>query len=208
VSKRRVVIGNPATVTPEDARRTARDTLARVRLGADPAGERSEERRAETVKELTDLFMARHVEPKRKGTTASLYRQVIRSWIVPQLGPRKAIQVTRADVARLHEAVAAGKGGDQKARGGRTAANRAVMILASLYGWADKTGYVPEGCNPARRLEKFKEVARERFLDDAEFQRLGAALVIGETVGIQWKAPDPTKKRPSTPQRRRLLNAY
>src|SRR4051794_20764098 len=48
VTKRRMVIGTLATLTPEKAREAAERLLARVKLGADPAAERSNARKAET----------------------------------------------------------------------------------------------------------------------------------------------------------------
>ena len=41
VSKRRMVVGTPKNLTPEEARSQASGILARVRLGDDPAAERS-----------------------------------------------------------------------------------------------------------------------------------------------------------------------
>src|SRR3954469_2436797 len=66
VAKRRLVIGSPQTLTPENARQAARSVLARVERGDDPAAERSRERKAETVSELARAFMSRHVATKRK----------------------------------------------------------------------------------------------------------------------------------------------
>jgi len=54
VSKRRLVIGNPVTTTPEQARDTAKDMLADIRRGKDPSAERQTERAAETVSELAE----------------------------------------------------------------------------------------------------------------------------------------------------------
>ena len=51
-AKKRVVLGTPETVTPEQARDLAKDMLAGVRLGADPAAERAEARQAETFSEV------------------------------------------------------------------------------------------------------------------------------------------------------------
>lgn len=65
-------------------------------------------------------------------------------------------------------------------------ANRLLAVIASLYSFAEQRELVPEHFNPARRIEKYKENRRERFLSTAELERLGAALEEGETVGIPW----------------------
>jgi integrase len=55
-----------------------------------------------------------------------------------------------------------------------------------MYSFAGKSGHLPEGINPARGIEKYREQGRERYLTSEELQRLGAAIVEGETVGIPW----------------------
>lgn len=51
-------------------------------------------------------------------------------------------------------------------------------------------GLVPEGHNPAKGIQKFKEQGRERYLTSEEFSRLGAALADAETIGLPWDADD------------------
>ena len=63
VAKRRLVIGDGVSMTPEDARAVAKSLLARVNLGADPAAERAEERAAETVAEVASKWLSDHVAP-------------------------------------------------------------------------------------------------------------------------------------------------
>jgi integrase len=69
-------------------------------------------------------------------------------------------------------------------------ANYVVTVLSSLYGWAERKQIIPEGHNPARRIEKFREKRRERFLSDDEFARLGAALREAETIGIPYEVDE------------------
>jgi integrase len=49
---------------------------------------------------------------------------------------------------------------------------------------------VQEGTNPARRIDKFKEHRRERFLTGEELERLGAALREAENRGIPWEVDE------------------
>jgi hypothetical protein len=39
----------------------------------------------------------------------------------------------------------------------------------------------PDGSNPCRRIRRFRERKRERFLTDQELHRLGAALTDAQT---------------------------
>ena len=134
-------------------------------------------RSASTFKEIADLFLSEHVGPKRKFSTAQSYESLLNAYAIPALGNRKAEAVTRAEVARLH-----GQIGDRPYQ-----ANRLLAVIGSLYTFAERRGLVPESRNPAKKIEKFPEDRRERFLTPEELERLGAAIREGETVGIAWR---------------------
>lgn len=204
VAKKRVVIGDPAELDVERARAAARDLLAKVRLGADPAAERAEERAGSTVKEVAEAYLERHVRTKRKPSTAAHYRGLLECHVYPVLGTKKASAVTRADVARLHEGIArkaegpakagAKRGKATKVRGGRMTANRTLAVVKAMFSWATTAGLLPEDApNPARGLEMFREEGRERFLSGEELGRLGAALVLAEGEGLPWAEVDESK---------------
>lgn len=213
MSKRRLVMGDPETMTPEAARALAKDMLADIRKGKDPAADRAEERRAETLQEILDTWLRRHVDTKRKASTAALYRQIVDTHIIPALGTKRALAVTRQEIARLHEAVAT-KGKQKRranakprasretSRGGRYVANRVVTLLSAAFNWAAGAGLLPNGhSNPAVGIERFREQARERYLTREEFARLGAALHEAETVGIPWKIDKSKANAKHIPQR-------
>jgi hypothetical protein len=61
-----MVIGNFKNLTPDEARTQASGILAKVRLGQDPAADRSSARSAETVRDLLATFMNDHVRAKHK----------------------------------------------------------------------------------------------------------------------------------------------
>lgn len=209
VSKRRLTLGSAdETMPPEAARMAARDALARVRLGADPAAERAEERAAETVKEIGEAWFKRHIIAKRKASTAAHYRQVLETHVYPRIGSKRAVLVTRQEIARLHSDIAEkaqekrkdtakARASKRTTKGGKYVANQALRILSSIFNWAATTGFVPEDHrNPATRIEKFEEIGRERFLTSEELGRLGAAILEAETVGIEWVVDEtkPTSK--------------
>ena len=66
---------------------------------------------------------------------------------------------------------------------------------------------VPESCNPARKIEKFPEERRERFLSSEEIERLGVAIRLGETTGHPWSAEvaKPRFKHLPKPENQRTL---
>src|SRR5829696_9675226 len=69
-SRKRMTLGATTTLTPEEARKAARDVLASVQLGADPAGDRRKGRETPTVAALLQQFLSEEIEPKRKPRTS------------------------------------------------------------------------------------------------------------------------------------------
>jgi integrase len=182
--KRFMSVGRLGAVTPDEARQTARKLLGAAASGKDPAAEKKQRRGTLTVESLADRFLAEHIEPKRKPTTAALYRHAFRAYLVPELGRRSANDVARADLARLHH----------KLRGKPFLANRVLAVAGSMYSWAAEHGLCTEGLNPTTRIEKYQEDRRERFLSSGELERLGSALREAETAGLPW-APNPANPK-------------
>jgi integrase len=193
VSKRRMVIGTPNTLTPDQARTQAAALLAKVKLGADPAGERSDGRKADDVRDLLARFMDDHVRAKRKVRTAKLFDGYIKNHIEPALGLRRAPALARADVERLHKTI------------GKTnpvTANRVVALVGAVYAYGLRVGLLPKGTmNPALGIEKFREQNRERFLTEPELLRVGDAIREAETTGIEWPKSS-SKHAPSKAENR------
>jgi integrase len=191
VTKRRMVIGTPATLTPEQAREAAETLLAKVKLGADPAADRTAARLAETAGDLIDSFVAKHLKPKRKAGTVRLNSGYIKNHIRPALGQKKATAITHSDVDRLHRKI------------GEThtvTANRVISLIGTIYAFGLKTKALPKGTeNPATGIEPFPEKQKRRYLTDPELQRLGNAIREAETIGIPWK-PNPDKKIKHAPR--------
>ena len=92
--------GAPWTV--ETARKEALRLLSAIAQGRDPATERDDARDAMTVGELAEAFLARHVTTKRKAATISQYQQLLQAYVLPTLGKRRSVDVTKSDVAKLH----------------------------------------------------------------------------------------------------------
>lgn len=174
---RRLTIAHVGKQTPEQARGLARKALGAVAHGRDPAAEKTADRRSPTFGELAARFIAEHAKPKRKPATVALYEWYIRSLINPEFGTKKANAVTREDVAKAHRKI-----GEHMP----VTANRVISLVSGIYAFGGKTGAVPEGYNPARGIEKFREGRRERYLSNDEMQRLGAALRQAETAGLPW----------------------
>jgi integrase len=186
---RRVTIGQVGKMTPDEARQQAKRILGSVAHGKDPAVEKRESREAATIAEIAIAYLAQHVEAKRKPKTVESYKNALEKHVAPRLGSRRALTTTAADFAKLHLDMA----------GTPYAANTMLRVVSSMFSWAAKQGSVPKGFNPVAGIEKFPESAHERFLTSEELERLGAAILEGETKGIPW-APDPAKKIKHAPK--------
>jgi integrase len=187
---RRVTLGKVGTLTPKKAHDLAQKMLGAVAHGSDPAALKAAERRASTLQEVADIFLAEHVEAKRKPTTAAHYRSLLENDVLPELGNRKAEQVTTSDLARLH----------LKMRDRPYQGNRMLEVVGSLYSFAGKRKIVPIGCNPARGIEQYPEKRRERFLTGEELARLGDALREAETVGLPYEIDQSKLKAKHAPK--------
>jgi integrase len=198
---RRVTLGAVGTLTPDEARKLAKATLGSVAHGIDPAAVKAAERRAATLKELVGVFLAEHVEAKRKPATGSHYRDILERIVLPELGTRQGEKVTTADLARLHV----------RMKDRPYQANRTLAVVGSLFAFAGKRKLVPAGFNPARGIDRYPEKGRERFLTGDELAELGDAILEAETVGLPWgiDGTKPTAKHaPKEASRRTVVDPF
>jgi len=196
---RKLTIGkHGAPWTAETARKEARRLLGLVEGGADPAAAKIARKEAPIVADLVERFLSEHAQAKRKASTARVYRGLFDRIVLPALGKRKVADVTRADIAKFHH-------------DNRTAPYQANLIramLSKMFNLAESWGLRPDGSNPCRHVEKFREHKRERMLSAEELARLGDALAayegspyavaavkllvftgarLGEVLGLLWQ---------------------
>ncbi|NVJ64370.1 MAG: tyrosine-type recombinase/integrase [Flavobacteriaceae bacterium] len=198
VPTKRMSLGNTTALTPDEARRKAREILALVLLGGDPAEERAGARKMPTVSQFAGTFLTEHVEVKLKASTAATYRDHVERLIVPEIGSTKLDRLTRKQVSALHLKVG------QKSPG---TANRMLSTLSSMLGFAALRDIVPEHFNPTRKIELFPANFMERFLTSDEIRRIGEAIREGETAGIPWEVDEtkPKSKHAAKPENRFTL---
>jgi integrase len=188
--------------TPETARQEARRILGEVARGADPAGEKRAARKATTLAELCDLYLAdaetgrlltRRRTAKKPSTLATDKGRIIRH-IKPLLGRMAVAAVTREDVEGFMHAIAegetagrikTGKHGLARVAGGKGTATRTLGLLGGIFAYALKHRMRPD--NPVHGVERFADGRRERRLSDDEYAALGAALRQAEADGM-WPA--------------------
>jgi integrase len=187
---RRVTIGSTSNLSPDQARKIASLLSGEVRRDRDPAAERAAERKALTVAELVEEFLSEHVKAKRKVSTLVNYRYLLRDRLAAEFGSTRASRLTRQELARLHSSM----------RETPYQANAMLRAVGSLYSYAAVRGHVPEGYNPARKIELFPSQGRERYLSARELEQLGTSLRLGETEGLPWVVDESKPKTNRTPK--------
>ena len=142
-TKRRLALGAFPAVTADQARALARERLAQITLGEDPAATLREEKGTRSLAAVLEQFFTEHVEPKLKPGTVRNYRQQAEGHILPELGRLKITEVTARHVSRLHH----------KLQATPYQANRVLALLSKFFNWCEITGYRDRGSMGRQEVE-------------------------------------------------------
>lgn len=164
--QRRPAIGTHGPLRPEAAREIAKRWLVEVAQGKDPSGTRKMDRASPSVHDLCQRYLTEHAETRKKASSIKNDRRIIDVHILPAIGARKVPSVTRADVAALHHAL----------RRTPYEANRMLALLSKMFGLAERWNLRPDGSNPAKNIDRYREPKRERYLTGEEIGRLWRVL--------------------------------
>ena len=173
--RRRMVLGHHGVTTPEQARTSAINILARVRNGEDPAASRQGGGHIITVADLAERFDEEHIAVRLKPKSARDYRLCLRAHILPALGHFSVTEIKRSDIARFHHQL----------RHTSHTANRCLAVLSKMFNLAEMWDLRPDASNPCRHVKKYPEKKRERYLSVDELARLGEVLRECEQEGIE-----------------------
>ncbi len=186
---RRMTFGKVGRLTPDQARKEAKQKLAAVDRGADPADARASARNALTVSQLCDEYLEAG-KGRIKASTLAVDKSRIERHVKPLLGSRAVASLTPADMEKFLRDVMAGKsvkpppkpaegkkikrprGG--VATGGPAVAARTLGMLGTILERAVRDRVLAE--NPARGIKRPKdEEAKPAFSFD-KVKALGKAL--------------------------------
>jgi integrase len=158
---RRLTLGSATVITLADARERARETIRRASKGTDPASEKQEGRRAETVDDLATEYIERHAKRHKRSWKED--GRILRANILPSWRQRAIKDITRKDVRMLVEAIAA--------RGAPIMANRTTALLSKLFKFALDNELIDT--SPAVRITRpAAEQKRDRVLTPDELRAL------------------------------------
>ena len=171
---KRMTVGRHGVIHADQARKRAALVIARIKAGEEAVPKPRNPAGGPTVAELAERYLAEYVSVRCKPRTVKTVRSVVCRHIVPALGKLPLAAVERAHVAELHGRLSATP----------AVANQAVRALSAMYKLAESWELVPDGLsNPCRAITEYPGRRRERFLTEAELERLGRALDRVETEG-------------------------
>ena len=163
---RRIVIARHGEMELAEARRRARDMLARIRAGDNPAEDIRREKETPTLREFADEYLRRS-DPHWKPSGRETVRIYLKARILPAFGRMPLDRIGPEDVAAWFDATSRDKPG---------AANRALEILRAMMFRAEEWGLRDRGTNPCLGIARNPRKQVARFLDMDELARLGRAL--------------------------------
>jgi integrase len=181
---RRLTIGRHGALTVGEAREIAREATVAVAKGNDPVASKRSYREAPTVSELLARYLSDHVIPHNAVSTQKDIRVVIAKKLMPAVGNIKVNDLTRADVAKLHNAMK-----DTPRR-----ANYVLAIFSKALSLAELWGLRAQNSNPCIGIKRYPENHRTRFLKQDEVKRLLDAMIEAETVGLPWNVEGNSSK--------------
>jgi len=161
--ERRFTIGNYPELTATAARDRALKLRGQVRDGHDPLEEREKDRSERTLGDLATEYLE-HAKTYKRPSTLRNDRQMIEGIVRPRLGRLQLKAVGRHDIEALHATL--------KATPYR--ANRVLSLLSAMFTYASQRGLRAD--NPARKIPRFQEDRRERWLSTEEMRRFTEAL--------------------------------
>lgn len=186
---RRMTFGKVGRLTPDEARKEAKERLRDADLGKDPAEIRANARKAQTVAQLCDEYLKSEIG-RIKASTLAVDKSRIERHVKPLLGSRAVASLTASDMEKFLRDVMAGKsvkplpkppdGKRMKrprggvATGGSAVASRTLGMLSTILQRAVRDRVLAD--NPARGIKRPKdEEAKPAFSFD-KVKALGIAL--------------------------------
>jgi integrase len=163
--QRWLALGIHGRITPDKARKLAKQRMGEVAHDRDPAGERQAARanaieaKANTVDALLNAFLQRHVRGKLR--TAKEYERIFDKYVRPRIGTKPIHDLRRRDIVAMLDAI--------EDENGPVMADRTLQRVGKAFNWhatRDDSFSPPIVRGMART--SVTERARERVLCDDE----------------------------------------
>lgn len=165
-------LGGTDLLSIDQAREDAKEAIKRIRAGLPAMVERV---KAETVSDVADRFLKRHVE-KQKLRSQPEIKRLIEKHLKPALGKREFVGIRRSDVAELLDKIEDNHGPRE--------ADYLLAVMRKMMNWfaERRDDYVPPLARGMRRTDP-KRRKRDRILQDNELKAVWAAAAKASNFG-------------------------
>lgn len=157
-------IGRASAFTVDQARKIARDIQNMVDQGRDPVEEARETISAPTMNELWQDYLHQHARPKKKATSAAADERLWQLHLSHRFAAMKVEAVSISSIRKMHAGMRETPG----------AANRALALLSMMMSFAIQNDWRVD--NPCKKVQRYPEHKKERYLSDTEISSLWTAL--------------------------------
>lgn len=191
---RRITLGTYPELTLNGARRKAALLKIEIDDGADPASDKQDRKRSITFAELAEDWFELHAKHRKSRASVSDNRSMLRIDVVPVIGHMKAHDVTKRDIIRLLDRVAAR--GDarmkkkpsvskpktmdtpilSKTRKLSHRPNRIFEMVRAIFRWSLSRDILQFDPTAGLKAPMKKEKPRERVLTPDEIRRFWTTL--------------------------------
>ena len=178
--QRQFKIGDASAISFDKARVLAQRTRSRVVLGENPAIDRRVQRQIPSIGEFVrDVYLG-HIQSTRRNYSSSL--SFINHHLLPRFGSKHFDQITPEDIAVVHR--------EMRTKGYAAATcNKLPVTLKIIYNLARRRKVPGAATNPASEVRLFEPMKRERYLSNAEIQRLRETLEGSENPQLKFIVP-------------------
>jgi integrase len=185
----RMTLGKHGALTPDEARKKAEKYRREIADGRDPYAETNERRKAATVADILDAYLASEAFAAKADSTRATDRGRIHRHIKPTLGKAKVDQLKPEAIKRAFAAIRDGDTAvDEKTgfrrrsvvTGGPGTAKKAVRLLSAVFRWAVDEGLAAS--NPATGIKTGADGSRDTIIQDTEtYSRLFKTMDVMES---------------------------
>lgn len=157
--ERKYTIGSFPALSSTSAKEMATKLKGDIIKGIDPLKQKEQILKIGNFANLANdymVFAKKHI----RQNTIKMYNNILKNHILPVFGSLRIDKITRKDIESLHLSL------KEKLH----TANRVLELLSVIFNFAIKEGLLKE--SPVFQIKKFREEARERFLSNAEAEKL------------------------------------
>lgn len=161
--RRKITIGDHPTFSADHAREEAQAILQAISKGDNPVAAKAAKKKRPTMKTLEREFDANHIAEKKR-TTQWDYRGRIKRRIMPEFGNLLVEDITRQQIRDWH----------RKRKDHPVDTNRDLAVLSKMLSFAVEMDWIQ--LNPCMGIPRFKEHARDTWLDEQDLPKFKTAL--------------------------------